>query len=295
MQIQESLKFSADGEPPILIVGHYCHDTLIHKNGVRSTALGGSAAYISSVLNALEKKCSVVTKVGPDFVYASQVIYPPQVVPGTKTTQFLADFTKGERGGKVAAICEAIFPEDISEGPVTRIALAVGIVGEVLPQTLEKLTQYSSHVLCDVQGLIRTIDSEGRVTHRSLQETRFEPLLGKVSFLKASRSETQSMDLDQIRRKTCVLVTEGSEGCTVLEGNREFHVPAYPVEEVDPTGAGDCFLAGFAAGLLNGLPLDRAVLMGNYFGAQAVQSIGVPNFHGAKQGTLEDRVERSCI
>ena len=53
-------------------------------------------------------------------------------------------------------------------------------------------------------------------------------------------------------------------------------VPAFPVEEVDPTGAGDCFLAGFALGLLREMPLARCAALANWFGAQAVGQVGVP-------------------
>ena len=43
-----------------------------------------------------------------------------------------------------------------------------------------------------------------------------------------------------------------------------------------PTGAGDCFLAGFAAGLARGLDPLRAARIGAYCGARAVEQIGVP-------------------
>jgi 1D-myo-inositol 3-kinase len=62
----------------------------------------------------------------------------------------------------------------------------------------------------------------------------------------------------------------------VLAGNERIDVPAFPAEEVDPTGAGDCFLAGFALGLLRELPLARCAELANWFGAQAVRQVGVP-------------------
>ena len=39
-------------------------------------------------------------------------------------------------------------------------------------------------------------------------------------------------------------------GSMVLRRGREFHTPAFPVECVDSTGAGDAFRGGFAAGCL---------------------------------------------
>src|ERR1700753_3432015 len=101
---------------PALLVGHYCHDTLYLANGTRSATLGGSVSYISSVFSALELECSVVSKVGPDFAYFSEISHQPQVVTDAKTTQFIADFTQGERRARVGAICDSIRPEDIPRG-----------------------------------------------------------------------------------------------------------------------------------------------------------------------------------
>jgi 1D-myo-inositol 3-kinase len=65
----------------------------------------------------------------------------------------------------------------------------------------------------------------------------------------------------------------------VLTADQEWNVPAVPVVEVDPTGAGDCFLAGFALGMLRGLPRSRCAELANAFGAQAVTQVGVPRIH----------------
>ena len=51
---------------------------------------------------------------------------------------------------------------------------------------------------------------------------------------------------------------------------------AYESLWLNPTGAGDCFLAGFAAGLARGLPLARAAGLGAWCGARAVEQVGVP-------------------
>lgn len=53
-------------------------------------------------------------------------------------------------------------------------------------------------------------------------------------------------------------------------------IPPYSAEEVDPTGAGDSFLAAFASGICNGLSPIQAVHKGNYFGSLAVAQVGVP-------------------
>jgi ribokinase len=74
-----------------------------------------------------------------------------------------------------------------------------------------------------------------------------------------------------------VLLKLGSRGCIVAEGNLpKEHVPAFSVNAVDTTGAGDAFNAGFAVGLLRGLTPARSAAF-----ASAVAAISVTR-HGAQ-------------
>ena len=59
----------------------------------------------------------------------------------------------------------------------------------------------------------------------------------------------------------------GAEGCTIYTKEQTIEAPAFAVEAVDPTGAGDCFDAGFVAGLLEGLQLDEVGRLANACGA----------------------------
>jgi sugar/nucleoside kinase (ribokinase family) len=64
-----------------------------------------------------------------------------------------------------------------------------------------------------------------------------------------------------------IALKRGSMGCTILTSDQRIDSPAFPVEAVDPTGAGDCFDAGFVAGLLEDLPLDEVGRLANACGA----------------------------
>ncbi|MCZ7545358.1 MAG: sugar kinase [Anaerolineae bacterium] len=71
-----------------------------------------------------------------------------------------------------------------------------------------------------------------------------------------------------------VIVTRGGDGCAVYTRDGAVHVPAFPVEEVDPTGAGDCFDAGFLFRWLAGDPPAEAARFANACGALAVTQQG---------------------
>jgi sugar/nucleoside kinase (ribokinase family) len=64
-----------------------------------------------------------------------------------------------------------------------------------------------------------------------------------------------------------IALKRGAQGCTIFTRDQQLDVPACRVEPVDPTGAGDCFDAGFVVGLLEGLPLEEVGRLANACGA----------------------------
>jgi ribokinase len=71
-----------------------------------------------------------------------------------------------------------------------------------------------------------------------------------------------------------VLLKLGARGAFVLDGEREWFAPAFPVSAVDTVAAGDACNAGLAAALCAGLPLAEAVRWGLAAGALAVTRPG---------------------
>lgn len=73
-----------------------------------------------------------------------------------------------------------------------------------------------------------------------------------------------------------VVIKLGARGVLCVDENgRETFVPAFRVAQtVDATGAGDCWLAGFVAGLQEGQPFIQAARFGNAVAAVSVQAPG---------------------
>ncbi len=194
------------------------------------------------------------------------------------TTCFIHHYQSSEREMRVTNICEAIFPEDIQSE--SKVGLVAGVIGESPPHTLKRISSACETTLCDVQGLIRKIDSEKRVYHVDLTTTDYYDLLPEIDFLRLNRSEARFLNVKEISGKTTVLLTKGKAGCTIVEKGKEFEVPTRPVLEKDPTGAGDLFLAGFAYGLLRGYPVQRCAEIANYCGGLVVRTVGIPSKMG---------------
>lgn len=71
-----------------------------------------------------------------------------------------------------------------------------------------------------------------------------------------------------------VIVTLGERGAVVAQDGAVTLVPAFHVEAVDTTAAGDAFVGGFAVALAEGSALDEAVRWGNAAGALAATKMG---------------------
>lgn len=67
---------------------------------------------------------------------------------------------------------------------------------------------------------------------------------------------------------------QGAKGVTFIDASGTRFVPSFTVEEVDPTGAGDCFGGAFTALWLRGEDVDRALTIASAAGALAVTQRG---------------------
>jgi sugar/nucleoside kinase (ribokinase family) len=66
----------------------------------------------------------------------------------------------------------------------------------------------------------------------------------------------------------------GPDGSYVRSAEVELRTPAYPVEVVDGSGAGDAFVAGFLYGHLHGWDLERTARFANALGGLATTAAG---------------------
>lgn len=85
-----------------------------------------------------------------------------------------------------------------------------------------------------------------------------------------------------------VVVKVDADGCIGIDGHDYFFCPS--VEEfknVDSTGAGDAFLAGFMYGLFYDYPLKDCIEYGNITGGKAVTAVGALSGYVSEKELLE--------
>jgi sugar/nucleoside kinase (ribokinase family) len=101
------------------------------------------------------------------------------------------------------------------------------------------------------------------------------PTAQELALLMGQDDQAQAVAQLMARKpERLIIVTQGAQGATVYHGGQAQHVAGFSVQEVDPTGAGDCFGAGFLARWLAGDDPRQAVRFANACGALAVTRRG---------------------
>jgi len=100
------------------------------------------------------------------------------------------------------------------------------------------------------------------VAHASNAEEAFNKLKGKLRSL---------------------VVTNGPHGAYIRHSGEEAHVPAFPSEPKDLTGAGDMFAGAFLYGITHGVSAKNAARAAGYLSHKVISQVGARLHHGTRQ------------
>ncbi|WP_227762232.1 sugar kinase [Zhaonella formicivorans] len=96
----------------------------------------------------------------------------------------------------------------------------------------------------------------------------------ELFYLTGIEDELASVNSYLARTAEIIIIKRGSKGATLYTKDLMVNVDAYKVEEVDPTGAGDCFAGTFVSCINQGIGPDEAVKLAAIAGAMAVTKKG---------------------
>ncbi len=109
--------------------------------------------------------------------------------------------------------------------------------------------------------------------------------------VEASKEESILTAIKKLQRNHLkIIVTLGEKGVLAFDGNKITRVPGRKVDSVDSTGAGDCFVGAFAAGILSGKFFAESLAFANIAASISVTRKGA----GPSMPTLEE-VEKQSI
>ncbi|MEM3478985.1 MAG: sugar kinase [Candidatus Bathyarchaeia archaeon] len=135
-------------------------------------------------------------------------------------------------------------------------------------------------------GATVSFDPNIRLELMPIQKVReiCKPIIERADMVLPNAEEvkalTNSHDVDSACSKlldkgvNIIALKMGRLGSAIYEKGWKKHIPAFTVEEVDPTGAGDVYDAAFVVGLLRGWSAEKAGYYANAAGALAVTKFG---------------------
>lgn len=165
-------------------------------------------------------------------------------------------------------------PDDLPDHGVPHVVFVPGFPDQ--PQSLfsylDAKRQAGSMIVCDGDHTQRTLDDpavRGLIERLDLflcNDKEAAVLTGRASLEHAAK----------ILGGICpeVIIKMGQRGAIALEGGLIHREQAMPVRNVETTGAGDGFNAGYLYGLLEGMLVERRLRLGNVLGGLVASCLG---------------------
>jgi sugar/nucleoside kinase (ribokinase family) len=223
-----------------LVIGHISCD--LTSNGPR---LGGTATYAALTARALGLRVGIVTSWG--WEVSSNILDGIQIasVTAEHSTTFENVYSSNNRRQILHNVAPDILIDYVPQ--IWRNASIVH-VGPIAGEGKSVLDEGFGASILGVtpQGWMRTWDDGGNVHNCIWSEASHA--LSKVNAAVISIQDVNGdeQQIDLMAEKCAVLaVTEGAAGARLYWNGDLRRFRALPVEEVDPTGAGDIFAAAF--------------------------------------------------
>lgn len=144
--------------------------------------------------------------------------------------------------------------DDVDDDAAIRAARIGREAGAIVTSDIDRLTP-------------RTDELAGAVTHAIFAQ-HVPPHLTGVDDMEGALRELRK------RHRHVLCVTLGEQGAMALDGDRFYHQPAFKVQAIDTTGAGDVFRAGFIHALLQGQPMAEVLRTANAAAAISCTRLG---------------------
>ncbi len=217
-------------------------------------------------------------------------------------TSFVSYFKDGSRKFLFHlnhAAAGQLLPQDVDSSYISN-AKFLHVAGSTLSINENcKETVYKAVEIASENGLKITYDPNIRpelLEENTVREIS-EPILEACDFLLPNEEEIKNLSEKQ-ELASCVeefldysieaiVVKEGANGAKIYSQNKELDVSSFQVNEIDPTGAGDSFDAGFVHSIIEDKELEEAVKFANAVGASSVTERGGMGGMKNKKDVLE--------
>jgi sugar/nucleoside kinase (ribokinase family) len=240
-----------------LLVGNFTQDVT-----VAGPTPGGSVFYSGAVADALGLAVHVVSAAGLDLTREMHQRYPHWQFTwalAEATTSMRNEYTRGGRRQLLYAAGGAISSTlALPAAQTFELALLCPVFGEIDGTVARGVRARCTGA--SVQGWLRQVDGEGRIIPRP-DPSFLEALAGVDAIFFSDEDVAGFPELRDafLAAAPMVVETRGPQGALLhLNGDTQW-ITGTPVDEADPTGAGDTFAMSFLAHLgRHGDPIGAA-------------------------------------
>lgn len=228
-----------------LLIGHVTAD--LHPNG---RTLGGTVSYSAPVAHALGQKVGILTSCAADEPLIAPLLHVAEVHNrlAPQTTTFENLYTPQGRQQTVHGVAQLLRRADLADGfRAASLVHLAPLVDECEPQLAGHFPQ--AVVMLTAQGLLRQWDAQGRVTPKVWRDAQVLQAIQALVLSKQDMAGFPELEAQFVAQVAHVFVTDGAQGGVYYQHGRPLLYSAYPVQEVDATGAGDVFATALLASL----------------------------------------------
>ena len=266
-------------------MGHITRD--LRPDG--SFALGGTVTFAALTAYRLGLATGIVTRASSDIIQDLPRTLSGIAIsayPSHETTTFINQYTQGFRTQYLRAKADFITVNDIpSTWRNTPIVLLGPLAQEIVFDVVASFPRRSGAIIAATpQGWLRRWDADGRVWATPWQTA--EQILSLLDvlilshddllpFANGNREEADAILHGWSMQVPLLVATNGRHGATLFRHGTTQHFPAYKVQEVDPTGAGDVFAAAFLVALHRHNDPEQAVDFANCVASFSIEREGV--------------------
>ena len=271
--------------PEFLTLGHVTRD-LRPDN---SFTLGGTVTYAALTAYHLGLAAGVVTCADANLIVDLPNFLPGialQTRPSTASTTFANRYTDGFRVQYLHDRADSLHESDVPAAWRSAPIVLLGpLAQELSPDFMHLFPRRPGTLIAATpQGWLRRWDADGRVwpTPWQIAESIL-PLLDVLilshddllPFANGNRADADAILTHWSTLVPLLVATDGRHGATLFRHGTIQRFAAYPIDEVDPTGAGDVFAAAFLTYLHRYGDPEAAVTFANCAASFSVQYEGI--------------------
>ncbi|WP_153799216.1 PfkB family carbohydrate kinase [Foetidibacter luteolus] len=266
----------------ICCVGHITLDTVVTTRAVVHMP-GGTSFYFSHAMRNMDVSYSLITALAQKEMSIVSALAAKgvavQALPSRHTVYFENIYPENmdHRIQRVTQKADAFSVSQLQHTQAKIFHLGP-LLADDMPVELIRHLAGIGKVSLDVQGYLRKVENQDVV---AIDWPAKKEALQYVDVLKANEYEMEVLTgYSSVRQAAMelfswgvkeVVITLGSKGSVIYNGDDFFHIPAYiPSSVVDATGCGDTYMAGYLYRRIKGDSLQQA---GEFAAAMATLKI----------------------